>query len=375
MVMVRIMIAPNRYVQGPRVLSDAAKYISHLGSRVFFITGPVAWSIVERQISQSLSRSSLPFQFEPFKGLCTQAAAARLSEKAKRFEPDIIAGVGGGSAIDVAKAVSHELGTNLVVIPTIASNDAPCSALSVQYTENHTLDRFLRLKRNPDVVLVDSKVISEAPVRFFVAGMGDALSTWFEANTCTKSSAKNMPGGLATSAALSLARLCYDTLMEYGVSAKLAIEQKALTPAVEKVIEANVLLSGLGFESGGLSSAHGIHEGLAALEETKGMMHGELVAFGTLGLLVLENYPRDEIDRVLRFCTSVGLPVTLRQLGISQTARANLMKAAEVACMEGLTTHNSYFDVDPELILGAILGADALGQNQLTDSPIFERLH
>ena len=274
----------------------------------------------------------------------------------------------------MAKAISHELSKNLVIIPTVASNDAPCSALSVQYRENHMLDRFLRLKRNPDVVLVDSKVISEAPVRFFVAGMGDALATWFEANTCTKSSAKNMPGGLSTSAALSLARFCYDTLMEYGVSARLAIEQKALAPAVEKVIEANILVSGLGFESAGLSSAPGIHEGLAALEETKGMMHGELVAFGTLSLLVLENYPRDEIDRVLRFCISVGLPVTLRQLGISQTARANLTKAAEVACMEGLTTHNSYFDVDPELILGAILGADALGQNQLTDSSAIERL-
>jgi len=274
----------------------------------------------------------------------------------------------------MAKAISHELSKNLVIIPTVASNDAPCSALSVQYRENHMLDRFLHLKRNPDVVLVDSKVISEAPVRFFVAGMGDALATWFEANTCTKSSAKNMPGGLSTSAALSLARFCYDTLMEYGVSARLAIEQKALAPAVEKVIEANILVSGLGFESAGLSSAPGIHEGLAALEETEGMMHGELVAFGTLSLLVLENYPRDEIDRVLRFCISVGLPVTLRQLGISQTARANLTKAAEVACMEGLTTHNSYFDVDPELILGAILGADALGQNQLTDSSAIERL-
>jgi glycerol dehydrogenase-like iron-containing ADH family enzyme len=61
--MVKIMIAPNRYVQGPRVLNEAAKYMSHLGSRVFFITGPVAWSVVEGQISRSLSESSIPFQF------------------------------------------------------------------------------------------------------------------------------------------------------------------------------------------------------------------------------------------------------------------------------------------------------------------------
>jgi glycerol dehydrogenase len=304
----------------------------------------------------------MALQFEPFEGLCTQAVSARLAEKAKAFAPDIVAGVGGGSAIDVAKAVSHKLATNLVIIPTVASNDAPCSALSVQYNENHILDRFLRLRRSPDLVLVDSKIISEAPVRFFAAGMGDALATWFEANTFTKSSAVNMSGGLSTSAALALARLCYDTLMEYGESAKLAVEQKALTPAVEKVIEANILLSGLGFESAGLSSAHGIHEGLVALPETKGMMHGELVTFGTIGLLVLENYPREEIDRVIRFCISVGLPVTLAQLGISREGRTSIKRAAEVACTEGLTTHNSFFPIDPELIFGAILGADALGE-------------
>jgi glycerol dehydrogenase len=153
--------------------------------------------------------------------------------------------------------------------------------------------------------------------------------------------------------------------MEYGVAAKLAVDRKTVTPAVEKVIEANILLSGLGFESAGLSSAHGIHEGLVAMEETKGMMHGELVAYGTLGLLVLENYPRTEIDRVFAFSEAVGLPTTLRQLGITDSSPEHLMKAADVACMEGLTTHNSYFEVNPEMILGAIIGADALGEERL----------
>ena len=363
--MVRMMIAPNRYVQGPRVLADIARYVNHLGTSVYFIAGNSAWSVVKDAVSQSLNENSISFERGSFKGLCTRAAAARLSEEARSLGAQTVAGVGGGAVIDVAKAVSHELGTNLVIIPTVASSDAPCSALSVQYNEDHVIDRFLKLTRNPDVVLVDSQIISEAPTRFFVAGMGDALATWFEANTCTKSSAPNVPGGLSTAAALSLARLCYDTLMEYGESAKLAVDQKALTPAVERVIEANILLSGLGFESGGLSSAHGIHEGLVALEETKGMMHGELVAFGAISLMVLENYPRTEIDRVVSFCITVGLPVTLRQLGIDRTARERVEKAARLACAEGLTTHNTYFTVDPDLVLGAILGADALGEQKL----------
>jgi glycerol dehydrogenase len=360
--MVKIMIAPSRYIQGPGVTKEMGKYVSHLGSKFLFIGGPTAVSLVREPVTVCFRAASLDCQFELFSGECTRSSAEELSEKAKNFKAEVIVGVGGGRAIDTAKAVSHELDSGLVILPTVASNDAPCSALAVQYKENHMLDRFLILRRNPDVVLVDSKIIAEAPSRYFVAGMGDALATWFEASTCTKSGAKNLPGGTTTSAALTLAKLCYETLMEYGVSAKLAVDQNTVTPAVEMVIEANIFLSGLGFESSGLAAAHGIHEGLGALAGTLRPLHGELVAFGTLAQLVMENYSKEAIAKVIDFSNAVGLPVTLGQLGITDTSSAHLMKAAEVACMEGLTTHNSYFEINPELILGAMVGANALGE-------------
>jgi glycerol dehydrogenase len=363
--MVKIMIAPNRYIQGPRILKETGNYIAHLGSKVFFIAGKTALSTIQGLVSKSLKDHAIEYQFEALLGECTRASAAQLTKKARTYGADVVAGVGGGRAIDTAKAVSHELGSALVIVPTVASNDAPCSALSVQHTEDHKLDRFLILKRNPDLILVDSQVIAEAPTRYFVAGMGDALATWFEAFTCTKSCAKNLAGGVTTAAALTLARLCYDTLMEYGVMAKLAVDQNAVTPAVERVIEANILLSGLGFESSGLAAAHGIHEGVLALEGTEGALHGEMVAFGTIAQLVMENYAKDEIDKVIDFCKAVGLPVTLRQLGVADTSPKNLMKAAEAACVEGLTTHNSYFEINPDLVLGAIIGANALGEASL----------
>ena len=66
-------------------------------------------------------------------------------------------------------------------------------------------------------------------------------------------------------------------------------------------MEANIYLSGVGFESGGLAAAHAIHNGLTALPETHAMLHGEKVAFGVLAQLVLEGAPEAEFFRVRDF--------------------------------------------------------------------------
>ena len=37
---------------------------------------------------------------------------------------------------------------------------------------------------------------------------------------------------------------------------------KVVTPALDRIVEASTLLSGLGFENGGLAVAHALHNGL-----------------------------------------------------------------------------------------------------------------
>ncbi len=93
-------------------------------------------------------------------------------------------------------------------------------------------------------------------------------------------------------AAITLAKVCYQTLIDEGVKAKLAVDAGVCTTAVEKVIEANTLLSGMGFESGGLAGAHAIHNGLTCIKDCHHLYHGEKVAFGTLTQLVLETCRR-----------------------------------------------------------------------------------
>ena len=189
-------------------------------------------------------------------------------------------------------------------------------------------------RKNPDLVLVDTQVIALSPPRLLVAGMGDALATWFEAKTCVDGRVKNMRGGLSTQSALALAKLCYRTLLADGADALRSVQTQVVTPALERLVEANTLLSGIGFESSGLAAAHAIHNGLTTAEATHAYLHGEKVAFGLLAQLVLEGQSRSVLHRVLGFATEVGLPITLAEIGLTDLPKEDLQKIAVRATAE-----------------------------------------
>ena len=360
--MANVMASPSRYVQGAGELNNLCEHVKLLGTKLFVLTSPSGKGRVEDNLSASAKTSGATLVYEAFQGECSMAEIQRVKAAFEASGCEVVVGIGGGKIHDTAKAVAYYAGVPVVIVPTIASTDAPCSALSVIYSDQGVFERYLFLPANPNMVLVDTAVVAAAPVRLLVAGMGDALATYFEARACQASGATNCVGGKTTLAAMGLARLCYDTLMENGVKAKLAAEQKVCTKAVEHVIEANTYLSGLGFESGGLAGAHAIHNGLTALPETHRMYHGEKVAFGTLVQLVLENARQVELKEVLDFCRAVGLPITLRQLGVERPEPERLMEVAKLACAEGDTLHNMPFDVTPESVYAAILTADAMGR-------------
>ncbi|HYM12941.1 MAG TPA: glycerol dehydrogenase, partial [Bryobacterales bacterium] len=246
--------------------------------------------------------------------------------------------------------------------PTVASSDAPCSALSVVYTDEGVFLEYRIYGKNPDLVLVDTQVIAQSPPRLLVAGMGDALATWFEAKTCVDGNVTNMRGGASSQSALSLAELCYRTLLADGADARRALEMQVVTPALERLVEANTLLSGLGFESSGLAAAHAVHNGLTAAAATHPFFHGEKVAFGTLVQLVLEGKPRSLLDEVLGFSTEVGLPTTLADIGLTEMPAEVLAQIATRATAKGETIHNEPFEVTPAMVADAIRAADATGR-------------
>ena len=361
--MARIFISPSKYVQGPGELARIGEYVGAYGSRALVIISAGGLRRSGDEISASFSAAGVELTYDNFNGECSQAEIDRLVAVARDCGADVVVGVGGGKILDTAKAVANAADAPVVIVPTIAATDAPCSALSVVYTDEGQFKEYQFFKQNPNLVLMDTDVIAASPVRLTVSGMGDALATFFEARACLRSDATTCAGGHVTSAAMALARLCYETLMSDGLKARLALEAGACTESVEKVIEANTLLSGLGFESAGLAGAHAIHNGLTALPETHAYYHGEKVAFGTLTQLVLEN--ADELYEVLDFCVEVGLPVTFAQLGVEDASWERVLEVARLACAPTDTLGNMPFEVTPEKVASAMLAADAYGRAAL----------
>ncbi|MDP3428418.1 MAG: glycerol dehydrogenase [Humidesulfovibrio sp.] len=361
--MLSTTLFPGRYVQGAGALSRLGGELARLGGRHFVICSPNPLEHLLPGLLPSLEQAGA-VRVERFGRECTDQEIDRLLAAVREFGAQTVTAIGGGKTLDAAKAVASRAGIPVAVAPTIASTDAPCSSVCVIYTEQGVFHRVDILPRNPDLVLVDTEVMAQAPARFLVSGMGDALATWFEAESCRLSRGRNIPGDVGSMTAHALARLCYETIRDWGLAARTACEARVVTPALERVVEANTLLSGLGFESGGLGAAHSIHNGLTALPEVHGLFHGEKVAFGVLASLFLTDKPVALMDEVYALCEVLGLPTTFADLGLGGVSDPDLRRVAEKACAEGESIHNEPVEISPELVLSSLKAADAEGRRR-----------
>ena len=353
--------SPGRYFQGPGELDNLHKYTSLYGERVFAVIDTFFFEAYTKKFTGIFAGTSSSLLTAEFGGEVTEKEIVRVTELAREFKPEVVVGIGGGKTLDTAKAVADNYHVPVIIAPTTASTDAPCSALSVIYKENGEHSHARHYVGSPNIVLMDSEVITKAPIRYLISGMGDALSTYFEARANDESDSPNyISGGYRRpKVAMAIARLCYDILLEDGLKAVLAAKLGMCTEAVENIIEANTLLSGLGFENTGCAGAHSVGDGITGLREGAKTLHGERCAFGVICQLVSEGRPMRELDEVIRFNLSVGLPVTLEDMGI-EAAESNVRSIA------GVSLHSFWdaepFKVDAEKAYRDIMGANALGQ-------------
>ncbi|TCK23431.1 glycerol dehydrogenase [Ancylobacter aquaticus] len=308
--------APHRYMQGPDALAELKGLAALYGRRPFVVADAVVAELLGDRLRAELDGAGHA-TFGLFGGECTAAEIETLASAARAAQADVIIGVGGGKAIDTAKGVRMALGIPIIIVPTIASNDSPTSRLAVLYREDHVLSEVRLMTASPDVVLVDTSIIVQAPVRFFIAGIGDALSKKFEVEQCAAVGGTNFFKGSPTRLALRIADACYGIIRAEGEAAVQAVRNHETTEAVENAIEASILMSGLAFESGGLSIAHSLTRGFSAVPEIARALHGEQVALGLLVQLVAEGRDPAFLNDLRDFYRRIGLPTSLAAFGVS----------------------------------------------------------
>lgn len=176
----RAMREPLKYVQGRDALLKFHEEMGYMGKRWLFVCSNSGYKACHDKIEKSFEGLDDYRRYEIFGGISSNGEINKMKAIVEQDNIDTVVAVGGGSAVDTAKATAYYSGKHIVIVPTVAATDAPCTGLSVIYNDDHSFDKYLFYPTNPDAVMVDTTVIANAPVKFLIAGMGDALGTYFE---------------------------------------------------------------------------------------------------------------------------------------------------------------------------------------------------
>jgi len=355
-----IFLSPQQYIQNENVLDHAGELIAPLARRPLVLGDDLVRGLVNARLEKTFSRYDIRPEFVRFGGECTEAEVGRLQTAAAREGLDAVVGTGGGKVLDTCRFVAERTRLPLITIPTSAATCSGASAAAVLYDE-----KGLRLATvdgtGARLCLVDTRIIAEAPPRLLSAGMGDALSKWYEGRI-TASRIKMDP---MVDGAIHLIKHIRDEVFQHGREAYADVEQKRLTPAVDKIIGINLLLTAVAGGIGGYRmrnvGAHCFLYAMTIIEGVHELLHGEVVSYGLLVQLALERRTA-EMRNLMAFLNDVRLPLTLEALGLGSIPEAQLVQAARRMTEEGSPIHNLPFPVTSDDVLKAIHQVDEMAR-------------
>lgn len=344
---------PGSYIQEKDGLYHIGEHFKPLMEEgVFVMMDLFSYTNFNEIITKSLEQENLTFEMNIFEGECCKCTIDKLIKQIRKCKAKCIMGIGGGKVLDVVKAAGHFGGFKTIMVPTIASTDGPCSRISVLYEEDGTFKEYLHLHNNPDGVLVDTNVIANAPVRCLKAGIGDALSTYFETEAGYSGQLERTGSSTISQTARVISKRCFEIIIDKGCAAVEAVENKVVDEALEQVVEAIIYLSCVGFENGSLAAAHSVNNALSSKAEYNHLLHGEKVAFGTIVQMILEGERSELLRIVINFYRAIGLPYSVKLIGIRKT---HISEIAKLVCAENQPIHNMrQIFVDVEVVEAAL---------------------
>ena len=210
-------------------------------------------------------------------------------------------------------------------------------------------------------MLAGKDVIAKAPVEYFWAGIGDALSKQPEVTHVSEGEDLTNTGALG----VAIAKTVSEPLFKYGEQGMDDVKNDTPSKAVEE-IALDILVS-TGYASNLTNQkdfyynswhAHAFYNSTTAIKREGTYLHGQIVSFGVL-VLFAYFHEEEEFKKYQEFNKRIGLPVTLGELGLSQDDVEEITKGA----METNEYRNRPFD--PEKCYEAIRRADELGKQLL----------
>lgn len=308
---------PSKYIQTIGGISKIPSYFKEIiNDNVLIVMDEFSYLNMREKVEIGFNEYKVNYKIEIFIGECCLENINSIIDKYKEKNINFVIGIGGGKVLDVSKAIGHFKNIKYIMFPTAASTDGPCSKISVLYESDGTFKEYINLNSNPYGVMVDLEVIANAPVRLLRAGIGDAISTYFETEAGYDGDIERQGYSNISVTARVLSKECFNLIMNYSYDAIKAVENKVVNKALEKVVEAIIYLSCVGFENGYLAAAHSVANALSSTSKYNNFMHGEKVAFGTIVQLILENKDFKLLSEVRALCRDINLPYSLKQIGI-----------------------------------------------------------
>lgn len=280
-------------------------------------------------------------------GECSYENVANLQAHPSVQQADMIFAVGGGKALDTCKCLADRMHKPVFTFPTIASNCACCTCVSIMYQPDGTFLEPYFFDYAPVHAFIDTAILCAAPEKYLWAGLGDTYAKYYEATI----SARGEQPEHFKSLGLAMATMCTEPIFQHGAKAYEDNKMHRTSEAFKEVVLAITVSTGLvsimltrdhtpDYNSG---LAHAVFYALTALGIEENHLHGEVVAFGVLICLLYDGQIA-EYTRVRSFNAQVHLPVCLSDLGISsEQMQALVPKIAEMSDVR----HYPY-NVEPE---------------------------
>jgi glycerol dehydrogenase len=312
-----VHVGPAQYLNRAGILAKAGDLITPWGNRVLVSGGKRALAAAEEQLVSSLKKGGIPSRKHMFTGECSPGNIAQVKEKARAFNANVIIGVGGGKALDTAKAAAFEMGLPVVCIPTIAATCSATTALSIIYNDRGVFQRPQLQARNPSLVLVDPKIIANSPEIYLRAGILDSLAKWYEGRAVWPNV---QDPDVQTRMAFQLAELLYRGHRQHAIDAvRLNVEHR-VEHALIQTLDTVILLTGMvqSLAKGTLFTAiaHALHDAMTIIPGSRSVLHGLKVGYGIIVQLCVEKRPKREFEEVVSLFRHLGLEPSLKGLNL-----------------------------------------------------------